>query len=146
MEMRMEIEKHLPIAQRCFEFVKACFGALIIPNMAAGVEIDGEVLLKLAGQGAVYIRELFPEDDDDFEDERDDDELLNISISKGSIKTSTPKTPGYPESSTISKAPSSTDDGTSSTITNISEPFSSSKSFRGSQPVIIRTNYIINKN
>ena len=45
-------------------YLQACFGSLIIPNMAAGVEINGEVLLKLAGQGAVYIRELFPEDDD----------------------------------------------------------------------------------
>ena len=43
-----------------FEYMKASYGKLIKPNLAPGVVIDGNLLLKLSGQGSVYIRSLEP--------------------------------------------------------------------------------------
>lgn len=42
----------------CFEYMKASYGKLIKPNLASGVQITGNLLLKLSGQGSVYIRSL----------------------------------------------------------------------------------------
>ena len=39
-----------------YEFMKACYGELVQPQLAMGVGMTGARLVKMAGQGAVYIR------------------------------------------------------------------------------------------
>ena len=52
-----------------FQFVKNCYGTLIIPKLATGVRVDGNILLKsIAPSGAVYVR-LFSDDNDDDADD-----------------------------------------------------------------------------
>ena len=41
-----------------FEFLKACYGQLIEINLQDGAELTGEILLRMSGQGAVYVRSL----------------------------------------------------------------------------------------
>lgn len=59
-----------------FEFVKNCYGTLIVPTLASGVKIDANILLKsISSAGTIYVR-LFVDDDDDIND--DDFQLPNF--------------------------------------------------------------------
>jgi hypothetical protein len=53
--------------QLCYFFQKACYGALVKPNLAGGVEVTTNVLIKLAGQGKIYVRSLLDMDESDGE-------------------------------------------------------------------------------
>ena len=39
-----------------FVFSQACYGALVEPKFASGFDITTDALLKISGQGAVYVR------------------------------------------------------------------------------------------
>ncbi|XP_046857794.1 uncharacterized protein LOC124451201 [Xenia sp. Carnegie-2017] len=55
--LKEEIENVFPQIQNCgYEYVKASYGKLVLPNLAPGVTMNCNMLLKLSGQGAVYIR------------------------------------------------------------------------------------------
>jgi hypothetical protein len=49
---------------------------LIKPKLAEGVQFDTERVVKMAGQGAVYVRSLFPM----MEEDEDNEELYNCSL------------------------------------------------------------------
>ncbi|CAB3996281.1 Hypothetical predicted protein [Paramuricea clavata] len=49
---------------------KPCYGKLIKPKLAEGVKFDTERVIKMAGQGAVYVRSLFPITEEDEDDEK----------------------------------------------------------------------------
>ncbi|XP_028407831.1 uncharacterized protein LOC114530408 [Dendronephthya gigantea] len=70
-ELRENIERQLP-RDVLFQFMKACYGTLVIPKLADGVQMNGERIIKFSGQGSVYIRCLDPleEEDNDEEDEQ----------------------------------------------------------------------------
>ena len=50
-----------------------CYGDLVTPNLASGVKLNGKLLLKMCGQGSVYIRSLINLDEEASES---DEELL----------------------------------------------------------------------
>ncbi|XP_068690749.1 uncharacterized protein [Montipora foliosa] len=73
--LRRKIEEQFPqLEWRLFEYMKACYGELVKPKLAEGVQMTGSLLLKLMGQGAVYIRALESLGDDD--DDDDDIDLM----------------------------------------------------------------------
>ena len=52
----------------CSTQLKPCYGKLVKPKLAEGVQFNTERVVKMAGQGAVYVRSLYPltvEDEDD---------------------------------------------------------------------------------
>ena len=55
-----------------FSNIQPCYGKLIKPKFADGVKVNCERVIKMAGQGAVYIRSKFALTE---EDEDEDDEL-----------------------------------------------------------------------
>ncbi|XP_028417758.1 uncharacterized protein LOC114542297 [Dendronephthya gigantea] len=62
--LRKEICKQIPELEYSeFEYVKACYGKLVPLNLANGVEATAEIILKVAGQGAIYLRCTELEDD-----------------------------------------------------------------------------------
>ncbi|CAB3976830.1 Hypothetical predicted protein [Paramuricea clavata] len=68
LELRENIEKQLS-KNVFFEFMKACYGTLVVPKLAEGVRMNGERILKFSGQGSVYIRCLEPLEEEDDEDQ-----------------------------------------------------------------------------
>eukprot|EP00794_Sanderia_malayensis_P020842 gene20842-22885_t len=70
-ELRNQIQKHLPDDSFLFEYMKACYETLVTPKLANGVQISGDLLVRLVGQGCIYVRTLLPvtnENDDDEDD------------------------------------------------------------------------------
>ncbi|XP_028410759.1 uncharacterized protein LOC114533439 [Dendronephthya gigantea] len=70
--------------------MKACYGSLILPKLAEGVSMTCEVLMKMSGQGCVYVRlqeELIEEEsaEDIMEDCIFDDENENDNESMGPL-------------------------------------------------------------
>ncbi|PFX24171.1 hypothetical protein AWC38_SpisGene11235 [Stylophora pistillata] len=62
-----KVKAQFPDKDIDFEFVKNCYGTLIKPRLANGVNIDGSILLKsIASTTTVYVR-LFADDFDDSE-------------------------------------------------------------------------------
>lgn len=55
----------------CFQ---ACYGKLVPLNLANGVEATAEIILKVAGQGAIYLR--CTELEDDLNTNSDNDSIL----------------------------------------------------------------------
>ena len=73
---------------RDIKFVKACYGKISDFNLPSGVPLSGERLLRMSGQGCIYVQKLGdsvnPELQTDFRDESitvdpdddDDDQLM----------------------------------------------------------------------
>ncbi|XP_028412414.1 uncharacterized protein LOC114535234 [Dendronephthya gigantea] len=75
--LKREIEKVFPQIQCCgYEYVKASYGKLVLPNLAPGVMMNCNMLLKLSGQGAVYIRSIEKLAGCDSHDQFDDEEFI----------------------------------------------------------------------
>ncbi|KAJ7353883.1 hypothetical protein OS493_031590 [Desmophyllum pertusum] len=74
LDLKRNIESHLPRDDILFDYLKACYGTLVIPKLAKGVRMDGARIIKLSGQGGVYIRCLDPLDEEDKDEE--DEQLL----------------------------------------------------------------------
>ena len=53
---------------------QACYGKLVPLNLASGVEATAEIILKVAGQGAIYSRCI--ELEDNLNTNSDDDSIL----------------------------------------------------------------------
>ncbi|XP_028413816.1 uncharacterized protein LOC114536664 [Dendronephthya gigantea] len=77
MTLKREIMKQFPQVIN-FEFVKPCYGKLIKPKFADGVQLNSERVIKMAGQGAVYVRSKFPLAEED----EDDEELQQFTFSE----------------------------------------------------------------
>ena len=52
-----------------FFTLQPCYGKIVKPMLAEGVQFHCERVIKMAGQGAVYIRSNFPLTDEDEDDE-----------------------------------------------------------------------------
>eukprot|EP00112_Aurelia_sp_Birch-Aquarium-sp1_P018322 Seg4355.5 transcript_id=Seg4355.5/GoldUCD/mRNA.D3Y31 product="hypothetical protein" protein_id=Seg4355.5/GoldUCD/D3Y31 len=76
-KLRNQIEKHLPNEYCLFEYMKACYGTLVTPKLADGVKMSGDILVRLVGQGCIYVRTLFPVTNEDDDEEEDMDLLVN---------------------------------------------------------------------
>lgn len=72
--LKRNTESQLPREDIMFEYLKACYGTLVTPKLAKGVRMDGERIIKLSGQGTVYIRCLEPFEEIDRDE--DDEELM----------------------------------------------------------------------
>ncbi|CAB4029286.1 Hypothetical predicted protein [Paramuricea clavata] len=79
--LKKEIEKVFPQIQCCgYEYMKALYGKLVSPNLAPGVRMNCNMLLKLSGQGAVYIRSNVKLASGSDSDHSDNDDFLEPSI------------------------------------------------------------------
>lgn len=74
LDLKRNTESQLPREDIMFEYLKACYGTLVTPKLAKGVRMDGERIIKLSGQGTVYIRCLEPFEEIDRDE--DDEELM----------------------------------------------------------------------
>lgn len=66
------VELETEWTRNCF-FLWAFYGTLVQPRLADGVKMTAEVLLKLAGQGSIYVRSL--ESIDKYAESRSDEDL-----------------------------------------------------------------------
>ena len=74
-----KVKEQFPVkdSDKEFEFMKNCYGTLVTPNLAAGVKLNAEILLRSIAQagGAIYVRLLTDDDEvDENEAESQDDE------------------------------------------------------------------------
>lgn len=74
LDLKRNTESQLPREDIMFEYLKVCYGTLVTPKLAKGVRMDGERIIKLSGQGTVYIRCLEPFEEIDRDE--DDEELM----------------------------------------------------------------------
>lgn len=87
-DLKLNILEQIPVVHRIrdIKFVKACYGKISDFNLPSGVALSGERLLRMTGQGCIYVQKLGeclnPVSQTDFGDESitvdpdDDDDLL----------------------------------------------------------------------
>ena len=95
-----------------FFFQKACYGTLIKLNLAGGVDVTANVLIKLAGQGNICVRILIRMDESD--DENTDDVLSCPAFFSTSSNNSTLPAQLLNESSHVTHHSSACPSGSSS--------------------------------
>ena len=64
-----KVKEQFPVknSDKEFEFMKNCYGTLVTPNLAAGVKLNAEILLRSIAQagGVIYVRLLTDDDEVD---------------------------------------------------------------------------------
>ena len=79
--LKSNIRKQLPHQDMLFQYVKACYGTLVEPKFANGCDITTDALLKISGQGAVYVRLLDKHNIESETESSSDEELLQTTLS-----------------------------------------------------------------